>query len=382
MERKEDLYISFEIGRILKKIVQEEPLTVHEHTALKSWLKEDEKNEEYFGRLKNPDYLVDSIKQLYKTQSDQQFRVIEAKLKQKKIKKIVRFITVAAGFLIVLNIGLLLLMDKPKSQKDLSPSTAINDIPPGSNKASITFSDGKSIDLQDFGGIKVSENGITYTDGKLVSSLKNVRSAVLKTPRGGQYHITLSDGTKVWLNSGSSLEYPVEFSGNREVKLSGEAYFEVYHDPKHPFLVNTDIQQIKVLGTRFNIRAYDDKQYTTLVQGSVEVKANGSTSTMRMKPNEQAIIHNHSFSIQKVDALDFVAWREGLIISGSITIFDLSKEIERWWDVDIKFQPNFKNTERAYLTISKDEKLSSVLKVIEKTYGVNAAIQGKEVIIR
>jgi hypothetical protein len=114
----------------------------------------------------------------------------------------------------------------------------------------------------------------------------------------------------------------------------------------------------------------------------VEVKANGSTSTMKMKPNEQAIINNYSLSIQKVDALDFVAWKQGLISSGSISLFDLSKEIERWWDMDFKFSPNFKNTERAYLTISKNENLSSVLRVIEKTYGVTAEIHGKEVDIR
>ncbi len=164
--------------------------------------------------------------------------------------------------------------------------------------------------------------------------------------------------------------------------MSGEAYFEVHHDSKHPFLVKTDHQEVKVLGTRFNIRAYEDKQFTTLVQGSVEVKVNGSTSTMKMKPNEQAIIHNYSLSIQKVNALDFLAWKQGLISSGSISLLDLSKEIERWWDVDFKFSPNFKNTERAYLTISKNENLSSVLKVIEKTYGVTAEIHGKEVGIR
>ncbi|ASE62019.1 FecR family protein [Chryseobacterium indologenes] len=381
MERK-DVYISFEIGRILKKIVQEEPLSVDEHIVLNSWLKEDKKNEDYFQKVKNPEYFTDSIKQLYKTQSEIQFHLVEEKLKQKKIKKIIRYISIAAGFLVVLNIGLLLYIEKSRSDNNTFTTTVTKDVPPGSNKATITFSDGKSVNLQDPDGIKVSGDGITYTNGKLVSVVKDVSSAVLKTPRGGQYHITLSDGTKVWLNSGSSLKYPVEFSGIREVTLTGEAYFEVHHDPKHPFLVNTDIQQIKVLGTRFNIRAYEEKQYTTLVQGSVEVKANGSTSTMKMKPNEQAIINNYSLSIQKVDALDFVAWKQGLISSGSISLFDLSKEVERWWDVDFKFSPNFKNTERAYLTINRNENLSSVLRVIEKTYGVKAEIHGKEVDIR
>ncbi|RQO37658.1 hypothetical protein DBR39_12255 [Chryseobacterium sp. KBW03] len=381
MERK-DIYISFEIGRILKKIVQVDPLTVDEHIVLNSWLKEDKKNEDFFQKVQNPAYLAESIKQLYKTESEIQFSIVESKLKQKKIRRIIRHISVAAGFLVILNIGLLLYIQKSRSEKETFSNTAINDVPPGCNKASITFSDGKSVDLQDLDGIKVSEKGFIYTDGKLVRSLNDISSAVLKTPRGGQYHIILSDGTKVWLNSGSSLEYPVEFSGNREVRLSGEAYFEVRHDPKHPFLVKTDIQQIKVLGTRFNIRAYEDKQFTTLVQGSVEVKANGSTSTMKMKPNEQAIINNYSLSIQKVDALDFLTWKQGLISSGSISLLDLSKEIERWWDVDFRFSPNFKNAERAYLTISKNENLSSVLKVIEKTYGVTAEIHGKEVDIR
>ncbi|MDR6919492.1 FecR domain-containing protein [Chryseobacterium sp. 2987] len=380
MERK-DVFIGFEIGRILTKIVREEPLTVNEHSTLDSWIKKDENNRIYFNNLKNESQLTTSIKQLYQTDSNQQFYLIEQKIRKNKKVKLIRSISIAAGLITILSTGLWFFYNNTENNT-IETTLVSNDVLPGSNKATITFSDGKAIELKDVDGIKISSRGITYTDGHEVSSSENHNSAILKTPRGGQYQITLSDGTKVWLNAGSSLEYPMKFTANREVKLNGEAYFEVYHDPKHPFIVKTDIQQIKVLGTIFNIRAYENNQYTTLVQGSVEVKANGSTSTRKMKPNEQAIINNYSLSIQKVDAMEFVAWKEGLISSSSISLVDLSQEIERWYDVDFKFLPNFRNEESAYLTINKNEKLSSVLKVIEKTYGVKATIQGKEVLIR
>lgn len=381
MERK-DLFISFEIGSILTKVVRDEPLTVHEHSTLESWLKQDDRNRKYFQNLKDENHITDSIKVLYQTDSNQQFKLVEQKIRKQRITKLIHRISIAAGFMIFFGAGFWYLTNSQSSNQQ-NVESFNNDILPGSNKATITFSDGKIIDLKDKDGIKVSRNGIMYNDGTFVKGTENSKIAILSTPRGGQYHITLSDGTGVWLNSNSTLEYPITFDGNyREVRLSGEGYFEVYHDPMHPFLVQTNLQQVKVLGTTFNIRTYESRQYTTLLKGSVEIKSKGSTSTQKIKPNQQAIISDYSLTIKSVDALDFIAWKEGKISSSSITLLELSKEIERWYDVDFKFEQDFKNNESAFLTINKNEKLSSVLKVIEKTYGVKAEIHGKEVSIR
>lgn len=382
MERK-DIYISFEIGKILKKVVQEEPLTVDENAVLNSWLKKNSKNVDYYRTLSDNIYITDSIKQLYKTKSELQFHLVEEKLKQKKIKRIIRGLSIASGIIIVLNIGLLLYVRKLKSEEPEIASQVRSNEVPASKNATLTLSMGNAINLKNNDEIKIAGGVVTYgRDGSKVAGTENITSAVLKTPRGGQYQITLSDGTKVWLNANSSLEYPMKFTDRREVILKGEAYFDVHHDPEHPFIVKTDIQQVKVLGTIFNIRAYDKLQYTTLLKGSVEVKLNGSTSTKKIKPNEQAVVNDYGLSIQKVDASDFIAWKEGLISSGSITLLELSKDIELWWDIKFKFPQNFTNTDRAYLTINKNEKLATVLKVIEKTYGVKTEIHGKEVIIR
>ena len=380
MERK-DFYISFELSRILKKIVQEEPLTFGEHSILESWLKKDEKNKIYFENLKNENLITDSIKKLFNTDSNFQFKLVEQKIKKKRKLRLIRNVSIAAGFVLIFGTSIWYLNYNTDTDKKL-PTIAAADILPGSNNATIKLADGKTIMLNDPNGIKVSSEGVTYSNGNLISAAENNSSATLITPRGGQYKITLSDGTKVWLNSGSSLEYPMKFSANREVRLTGEAYFEVHHDPEHPFYVKTNIQQIKVLGTTFNIRAYDDKQYTTLLQGSVEVKANGSTTTRKMKPNEQAIINHYSLSIHKVDVSNFTAWKDGLIVSDNISLLDISKEIERWYNVDFLFPASFKNSETAFVTINKNEKLSSVLKVIEKTYNVKTEIHGKEVTVR
>ncbi|AZA84517.1 FecR family protein [Chryseobacterium lactis] len=381
MERK-DVYISFEISNILKKIVQEEPLTFSDHSTLETWLLKDEGNKIYFNNLKNENLVADSIKKLYNTDSNVQFKLIEQKIRKKRKLMLFRKMSIAAGFIVVFGTSIWYLNYKSGTQEPTF-KTIENDILPGSNKATITFGNGKAINLKETEGILVTPSGLTYSDGSSINDSEFIGSAILKTPRGGQYKITLADGSKVWLNSNSSLEYPVKFSNNnREVRLNGEAYFEVHHDPKHPFLVNTTLQEVKVLGTTFNIRAYEDKQYTTLVQGSVEIKSNGSTFTRKLKPNEQAIIDHYSLSIKNVDALDFIGWKEGLINSGNISLVELSKEVERWYDVDFKFPQNFKNSESADLSINKNENLSTVLKVIDKTYGVKTEIHGKEVIIR
>lgn len=379
----EDLNINFEIGRILAKVVQKSPLTVEEHSILNHWLKKDVKNRAYFNNLNNEDSLSDSLKEYYSTDTNFQFKLIEGKIKKKRKIKVFRSVSIAAGIIMFLGAGVWLInLDKPDSDKIVS-KMAQKDILPGSEKAILTLSSGKVIELDGGDGIRISSTGLFYNNKGVVDQAENVSSAVLKTPRGGQFQIILEDGTKVWLNANSSLEYPIKFTDKeRKVRLTGEGFFEVHHDTKHPFIVSTQSQQVKVLGTTFNIRAYEDKQFTTLIKGSIQVKITGTDQSKKIKPNEQAIISQNGLTVQNVDASDYITWKDGLISSTSISLIDISKEIERWYNVDFVFPHNFKNTETAFISINKNEKLSTVLKVIEKTYGVKTEIQGKEVIIK
>lgn len=382
MERQ-DIFSSFEMSRILKKVIQQNALTISERLTLDTWLQKDEKNRNFFESLQNEENLAESIKEQFKTNTHLQYKLVEKKIRQKKKLKILRLAGMAATFVLAFGTGIWFYSNNTHNTDQHINVAVEGDILPGSNKAKIKLSSGQSIDLNEHEGIHITDSGFMYDDGTSIGKTGHAESATLITPRGGQYQITLSDGTKVWLNANSSLQYPLAFNGkHREVQLKGEGYFEVAHNAKLPFIVKTDQQQIKVLGTAFNVRAYSEKQYTTLLRGSVSVNLKGSTSTRMLKPGEQAIVQDYSLSVGKIDVTDFVAWKDGIIAGTSVSLKEIVSEIERWYDVDFKYTANFTNSERAYININKNEKLSSVLKALENTYGVKAEIRGKEVIIK
>lgn len=262
-----------------------------------------------------------------------------------------RYMSVAAAVLAVVFAGGILLKENRLPNKVLSSviKREGNHLPPGGNRATLILSNGNSINLS---GIKIgtlaSEKGvvinknadgrITYSHGKSNAAPANVFNTVL-TPRGGQYQLVLSDGTKVWLNSASSLKYPVTFTATkREVELSGEAYFEVAHNQRKPFLVISNGQTVQVLGTHFNINAYQDEQATktTLLEGSVKVLTNGVSS--KIKPGEQVQQKNGKLFVSEVDIEEAIAWKNGFFYFKDDNIKTIMRQLARWYDVEIKYE--------------------------------------------
>ena len=262
-----------------------------------------------------------------------------------------RYISIAAAVLIVIFAGTLLLKE---NRPNIAVATSAikrrgNHLPPGGNRAMLILSNGTSINLSGIkNGTLASEKGvvinknadgrITYGHDKGNSASANVFNTVL-TPKGGQYQLVLSDGTKVWLNSASSLKYPVNFTAaKREVELSGEAYFEVAHNQRKPFLVISNGQTVQVLGTHFNINAYQDEQATktTLLQGSVKVLTNGVSS--KIKPGEQAMLKNGKLIVSEVDLDEAIAWKKGFFYFKDDNIKTVMRQLSRWYDVEIKYE--------------------------------------------
>jgi transmembrane sensor len=222
-------------------------------------------------------------------------------------------------------------------------------LPPGGNRATLILSNGNSINLTGIkNGALASEKGvvinknadgrITYGHGKGNAESANVFNTVL-TPRGGQYQLVLSDGTKVWLNSASSLKYPVTFTANkREVELSGEAYFEVAHNQHKPFMVVSNGQTVEVLGTHFNINAYQDEQATktTLLEGSVKVLTHGVSS--KIKPGEQVQQKSGKLTVSEADLEEAIAWKNGFFYFKDDNIKTIMRQLSRWYDVEIKYE--------------------------------------------
>lgn len=309
---------------------------------------------------------------------------------RQKAKQVLLFkrIAVAASILLCLSVGLYLAMRNNEPQQ--FTVSAKNDVKPGRNKAILTLADGSVIDLDNAKtGQLATQSGIIVrktANGKLEYIVKDVANAnqaistnLISTPRGGQYEVTLPDGTKVWLNAASSLKYPSSFAKNeRKVELQGEAYFEVAKDKNRPFRVATKQQTVEVLGTHFNISAYNDEAQvkTTLLEGAVNVSS--GTNSLKLKPGQQALLNLADAKLRlnpNVDVDKEMAWKNDLFAFDNDDLKTIMRQISRWYDLDVVYQG--KITDEKYVgEIPRNSNLSEVFKILELNH-VHIDAKGK-----
>jgi len=302
-------------------------------------------------------------------------------------------VAVAASVLLV---GSLMLINTYKPTSDLARGTKAefkNDVAPGSSKATLILSNGKSILLAAVQKGQIAKQGnstiIKTANGQIVyrASLVSERNDedelnLITTPRGGKWDVTLSDGTKVWLNASSSIRYPSAFIGNeRKVEITGEAYFEVAHNAAKPFKVITKGQIVEVLGTHFNINAYDDEETvkTTLLEGKVRVSKGIAIATLLPGQQSVTISSNNSISVKNADTEQAIAWHNGYFQFDRSDIHAVTQQLSRWYDVDIKFQGKI-TQDKFGGSISRDATLSQVLHTLEQSM-VRFKIDGKTVTV-
>lgn len=278
------------------------------------------------------------------------------------------------------------------------PPVAVNTVaqpadvePPRSNQAFITLSGGQQIALSG-----IDENSLTEQDGTKIVKAANGELAyqaagnpatdsqvynTLWNPRGSRVvQMQLSDGSQVWLNAGSSVTYPVRFSGKeRRVSVAGEAYFEVAHNHSIPFVVNNGTTDITVLGTRFNVKAYDDEETrVTLLEGSVKVNVPGAQRLL--KPGQQAKVSNSLEVTDNTDIEEVMAWKNGFFKFDNADIRAIMRKAARWYDIEVIYEGDI-STDRFQGTISTDTRLSELLEVLELNK-VEYAIENRTVRIK
>ncbi|MBO9154574.1 FecR domain-containing protein [Chitinophaga sp. GCM10012297] len=274
------------------------------------------------------------------------------------------------------------------TQPSLAVALQHGDIAPGGNKARLVLGNGKSVVLdQAADGAIASEENIRKQNESLIykepeAQLPQMSYNTLITPRGGQYRVQLSDGTKVWLNAASSLEYPVAFNGSeREVKLSGEAYFEVAADAFKPFYVTMNGMKVQVLGTAFNIKAYaDEKEFTTtLTSGAVRVISSGKQVTL--KPGQQSTFTPSSLALSMSDGdpEGAVAWKNGIINFRNDELSAVMRELSRWYDVDVVYDNTMTGNIHVTGAMHKQENLSQALKILELTANVHFTVERRTI---
>lgn len=352
-------------------------LTNAEHQELDDWVNASDKNMKLFEDLTDERNIEANLQMMEKVQSEQLFEQLKQEGRfEKPIREKSRLIWMpAAAIAILLCIYIAQrYINSPSTNNDKLETVQNGVLQPGGNKATLTLPDGAVIDLANVQtGVIATGTHVKVTkedEGSLVyqGTGENHKNEihVLTTPVGGQFQLMLDDGTKVWLNSTSTLRYPTSFAqGEREVELTGEAYFEVAHNASHPFKVMlADSNTITVLGTHFNVQAFPDEKSKdiTLVQGKVLVQSGKSQALL--SPGMQASIQEGAITTTaNVDIEEITGWKNGLFVFHDAPIEYIMDQVARWYDAKVVYQGSIGHQFNA--TILRSEPLSRLLYLLE-----------------
>ena len=364
---------------IITKFLSNEA-NIEELELLENYLKSP-KNLLQFNRFVKTEYLTSMTMVTYnKDKAQTEINKKIKAIKKQKRSLIVKRLSVAASIILVAGLGLgYIYFNKSQvdEQKIVSPPASNIIIQPGSEKATLTLANGNQVHLEkgeNYTNDYVESNGEKLTYKKQSSQTKKaIEYNYLEIPRGGEYFVVLADGTKVWLNSESKLKYPTTFvkGSDRNVELLyGEAYFEVSSSTKHAgshFNVFSKGQKIDVIGTEFNIKAYNDENniYTTLVEGKIALEKGAFKKTL--KPNQQAQIdlNTNAVNIVDVDTFQEIAWVKGLFSFEEAKLEDMMKTLSRWYNIDVLFE---KSSLRAFEftgILEREKKIEDLLETIK-----------------
>ena len=368
-------------------------LTEAEHDELDQWVEESDENMLLFEELTDEKNIEANLAWMENIQTEKALEKTSRQLQfsdSVKTRKRIYWPFIAAASLLVVLIAVYILRP-PKTGRSITTNSVANgDAQPGSNKATLTLAGGTVIDLrQKNTGLIQNERGTKIektADGQLMyeklTESKEEAFNQVAIPRGGQYALTLSDGTKVWMNALSTLKFPEQFTGaERLVELSGEAFFQVAKDNKHPFVVSiSDNEQVKVLGTQFNVLSYRDEEIKkiTLIEGSVQV--NTKNQRMQLAPGQQATINKHSLVVEKnADTESATGWKNGEFVFRDADIYTILRQAERWYDVNVIYRTT--SSQHFNFSISRNEPLSKMLHLMELTGKIHFKIEEKSVYV-
>ena len=367
-----------------------------EQRTLREWLSVSTRNKKIYDGFKDGKRLEQKIvesRQINWEKDYQQFITKRQRTrKNRRIKTIIRYAAILTLPLVAAGIFLL---QKNDRQAIVSISEVIK---PGEHKAvlitgggdRITLSDSTLSPIQEQNGmiVNVMNNKVFYTLPE--DSLCTQESPIFNTlqiPRGGEYFLTLADGTEVWLNAETEIRYPVQFTGNkRVVYLDGEAYFTVAPDKKKPFTVVSTHASVSVLGTQFNFRAYPDEQdvQTTLVSGSVIMQSEKYKQQVKLVPGEQGVLEKRSANLtkQEVNTYLYTAWKDGRFAFRDARLEDLFNILARWYDLSIFYQSPEAKDIRFTGDLNKTDDFKSILKIIEQNERVTFTVNQHTVFIQ
>lgn len=364
-------------------------------TEVEEWLQDSKGNRELFERLKSSRILAEKLRFYESSDKRADWKVICCKTGISsspflRLRSWFHYAAIVAGLALAVWGGFV----KWGGMQEATPVVQFirqDTIVPGFRQAYIELANGEKIRLGELAGQveRVVEGGrlkeagqglLVMPDSLSAKENYNAKFNRLEVPRGGEYELTLSDGTKVWLNSDSQLEFPFAFSSDKRlVRLKGEAYFEVKRDEKKPFKVELEGVEVLVLGTSFNIYAHDNQVNTTLVAGSVEIHT--EAGNYKLIPGEQASFAEGKVKIVKVDVAEQIGWKEGKFIFRSRRLEEVMVILARWYNLEVIYQnPEVKNLHFTG-NIPRHSTISELLKFIERTGLVHFKVDGHKVLV-
>lgn len=370
-------------------------ITEKEHDELDDWVNESDDNMRLFEELTDEKNLEANLAWMDKVQTEQSFHAQKEKGAFDMPRKTFRLNPVwMAAASVVLVVGIFFIYRYAGNGSTNNNNIVVSDttqLKPGGNRATLTLADGSVIDLTtaNNGIIEIGKGSHVNkpADGELlydagVSPIETPSIHTLSTPVGGQYQLTLPDGTKVWLNAATKLKYPSRFASNeRKVEIDGEAFFEVAKNDKQPFrVVLQDGSTVTVLGTHFNVMAYNNEteKEITLLEGKVAVAKNNRVENL--EPGTQAIVKTDAITKRTgIDTEEVTAWKNGLFVFHDATIESIMKQVERWYDAKVVYKGTIKQQFNA--TILRSEPLSKLLRLLELNGYVHFKIENKTIYV-
>ena len=363
-------------------------ITEQEYYILKAWMEEDAGNKrifsEYLVFLKN----AQRVRFSAKVDEHLAWKVIHSKLEKRKTFSIKPYLKYAAVLLVLLSLTVTYqLLHKNIGSEEVL--TKVNVIQPGKPKAILELGDGRSVKLGEINdsllaltagfSIQIKNDTIDYSKSDIISELINT----IRVPRGGEYNLVLSDGSRIWLNSESELTFPAKFNGNqRKIALKGEAYLEVAKNETLPFIVEVEGTQVEVLGTSFNVKAYENIE-TTLVEGKVCIRTNSLTETI-LNPGEQGVVTKESseITVKQVDTRLYTSWVKGMFAFRSLSLEEIMKTFERWYNVTVTFENDELKQRRFTGNLRRNEEINPHLDVISLTTNVEFEFSGEKILVK
>lgn len=375
-----------EFKLIIKKL--NNTLTQEEAAIFSEWYHESTVHKDYFDAVKR-----NYKKELSHVDIENGWLAIQKKINTPKTKNNFWKYGIAASVVLLIAVGFIFIKSTPTDIENPTIVEQNNTIEIGTDKAILTLEDGSVVALekgQNYSSDHLESNGesLIYKNG---SAATKVAYNYLTIPRGGQYYIKLSDNTEVWLNSESKLKYPVTFipGQDRTVELLyGEAYFDVSSSSNHngaSFKVLNQNQEVEVLGTEFNVKAYTDEShvYTTLVEGKVAVSNNGVKQNLLPNQQSKLDLKSNTISVQEIDVYSETSWRKGIFSFKSKSLKEIMVVLSRWYDTEIIFENPDLESIKFNGVLSKNDDIEEILSIIKNTNFINAyEIKEKKIMLK